>query len=190
MSPPHGAVCSFDMAKSTCAAEVHRIRSRWMPQPPVIDDRQPPAVDSAGAAGKSRKEVASPGFEPGTVCVLDRRDNRLHHETALIFGSALATAALSTTALPSTALPTTALPTTALATTALPTTALPSTTLQSRTCSHPIEFFRVSNKSDVRKREKPCTTLAKSLRNKESWKMGGYSEECTSVRDNAMAAAD
>lgn len=24
--------------------------------------------------------MISPGFEPGTVCVLDRRDNRLHHE--------------------------------------------------------------------------------------------------------------
>ena len=26
------------------------------------------------------KKMISPGFEPGTVCVLDRRDNRLHHE--------------------------------------------------------------------------------------------------------------
>ena len=29
--------------------------------------------------------MISPGFEPGTVCVLDRRDNRLHHEINLKF---------------------------------------------------------------------------------------------------------
>ena len=27
--------------------------------------------------------MISPGFEPGTACVLDRSDNQLHHETVV-----------------------------------------------------------------------------------------------------------
>lgn len=44
-------------------------------------------MNNAKVEMKNAKKMSRPGLEPGTVCVLDRRDNHLHHRDNSLQGS-------------------------------------------------------------------------------------------------------